>query len=269
VEPFPSSIFFTPCRDGYIAVLSADGGKLKFASYFGNQDTDYLVGIGLDPNGDILVGVGSHEMPPAFLLPGSPGGGAFVAKVRLSGSPVLTREQWLVNSISYSRLLGMGPGMLATLFGLGLTERTEVLKAEGPTLPLELDGVSVEIQGRRVPLLALGKSNGLDQINSAVPRDFASYGRGTPVTVALSRNGVRGIPIWALMSGSAAPTVLRQPDGLALATHEDGPLVNRPAPARSGEEVTLYVSGMGQVDPPLPETEVAPADPPHHTIEIF
>lgn len=91
--PDPDAIISRPCKDGYVAVLSPEG-TLKFASYFGNQEYDFLVGIGLDPEGDVLVGGGSHSLPPAFLLPGSPAGSAFVAKIGMAGTPVHTREDW-------------------------------------------------------------------------------------------------------------------------------------------------------------------------------
>lgn len=135
----------------------------------------------------------------------------------------------------------------------------------------------MEIHGQPVPLLALSKSNGVDQINFLVPRDLAnlhvppdlsSLGAQPWTTIAVRRKGVRGIPMWKQIT-PGSPVILSQPDGFAWAVHEDRSLVTRESPAKRGEVVKVYASGLGQVDPPVPDEQPAPLSPPSRTVAVF
>jgi uncharacterized protein (TIGR03437 family) len=281
VHPFVSPPTFSACKDGYVAVISPEG-TLKFASYFGHEEHDFLVGIGLDPAGDILVGGGSHSFPPAFLLPGSPEGSAFAAKIAMTGTPVLTRENWYGDirqlyhpPVIFRTVKQLQLGAVGTVYGYNFTDQQGLQQPVGPVLPMEIDGVSVEIQGRPVPLLALSKSDGIDQVNFLIPRELSVFVDPEPslsvspsTTIAVRRRGVRGIPMWKQLT-LGRPVILRQPDGLAWAAHEDGSLITRDSPAKRDEVVRVYTSGLGPVDPPVPDEQPAPLSPPSHTVSSF
>lgn len=46
----------------------------------------------------------------------------------------------------------------------------------------------------------------------------------------------------------------------------DGSLITAANPARRGELLLLYATGMGAVDPPVPAGEAAPSSPPSSTV---
>jgi hypothetical protein len=56
-------------------------------------------------------------------------------------------------------------------------------------------------------------------------------------------------------------TVLGTGAGAGAITHADGSLVSRQDPLRPGEVISIYLTGVGPLEPPVPDGEAAPAEP--------
>lgn len=148
----------------------------------------------------------------------------------------------VVNAAGYGT--GLGRGTLATLFGSNLANET----ASAAALPLgrELAGTRVEAGG--VPALLYYVSPG--QINFVVPADG-----GPEIRV---RRGDDASPAFSAIVVERAPGVFTldsAPAGPAAAVHPDGTVVSVSRPARPGDILQLFGTGIG-FGVPLPEATV-------------
>jgi uncharacterized protein (TIGR03437 family) len=160
--------------------------------------------------------------------------------------------------------LGLTPGGCGSIFGVNLMEDingvmvpapniSAALSADGKTQsaglwPVEFEGVSVRINGVSAPLFALASVDGSEQINFQVPFDLGSV---SEAVIEINNNGtsttVDQIPILA-----AKPRLFEIPIGdkiYAAALHLDYSLIGPDSPARPGEIILLYLTGLGPTDP--------------------
>ncbi|HEY1239585.1 MAG TPA: hypothetical protein VGF16_03465 [Bryobacteraceae bacterium] len=143
------------------------------------------------------------------------------------------------------------PGSLISLFGYNLAGAGGA--ATTLPLPTSLNGVSVTIGGIPAPLIASAPASapgGTDQINLQVPVELA--GRST-ADIVVTNNGVSGAPeTVALGTAPAFFTLNAAGTGDGIFVHSDGITVITPgSPARGGETVVLYATGLGDVQAPV------------------
>jgi uncharacterized protein (TIGR03437 family) len=115
-------------------------------------------------------------------------------------------------------------------------------------LPTELGGVRVLLDGHPAHLLYVSPK----QVNFVVPNTLI------PKTVQLYilRDGTAGVPVRIKLT-DIAPAVFALDQATVLATHLDGSLVTRDAPAEAGEDLVIYASGLGQTAPPQAAGQLA------------
>jgi uncharacterized protein (TIGR03437 family) len=148
----------------------------------------------------------------------------------------------------------VAPGEVLSIFGSGFTATRQ--DATSMQLPLTLAGVQVRVNGRAAPLLSVGPN----QINLIVP-----YATTEPyATVQVT---VDGTPLNSVVSyaRSTAPGVFTLPPGGAgdaAALHADYSVVSASRPAKPGETVLLFVTGLGVTDPAIADGAAAPLGPP-------
>ncbi len=150
-------------------------------------------------------------------------------------------------------------GSLATVFCSGLRNIEGVIVAEGVPLPSELAGVTVFIRGLPAPLLAVAAGAGFQQINLQVPWERPV---GTLPSLEIRQGGQR---VHLDLSGplqTAAPGFFADAQGLGIVQHSsDFSLVTAESPARPGEILVAYATGLGDVSPPVPTGFPAPVEP--------
>jgi uncharacterized protein (TIGR03437 family) len=146
-------------------------------------------------------------------------------------------------------------GSLISIFGTDLA----AAMAEADSIPLssELGGVRVNFVTPSgtiaAPLLVVSAS----QINLQVPWDAVPQGTTGAVNVVVVRGGVSSAAMQAMV-GSYSPGVLTS-GGRAVAVNPDGTLAwpegvvpgAATHPARIGDVITIYATGLGPVDSPL------------------
>ncbi len=172
-----------------------------------------------------------------------------------SGTPTVTAPA-ITNGASFRS--GVTPGAILTIFGAGLTKGVSgIVVADKLPLPTELRGTSVTIGGNPAPLFAIANVSGAEQINLQVPWEMASV---AIADVVVNNNGVKGDPVpMAILQIQPGVFTLDGTTGVIL--HADNRLVSAGAPAKKGEVVIIYATGLGPVDP-LPRTgEAAPSSP--------
>ena len=158
-------------------------------------------------------------------------------------------------------------GSWVTIKGANLAGSTRTWRADeivNGVLPLQLDGVSVAIDGKPAAVSYISP----EQVNVVAPAD-AALG---PVSVQVANNGARSIPA-ALTLQSAAPAFFLWAAKYAVATRLDfsyvGPADLYPGlttPAKPGEVIILWTGGLGATSPPVAAGTLTPASPQAQTV---
>jgi uncharacterized protein (TIGR03437 family) len=150
----------------------------------------------------------------------------------------------VVNSADFTA--AVAPGGLVTITGINLSSTTQ--QAQGASLPEQLDGVSVEVlEGaamQRAPLLSIGPR----QISAQLP--FSLTGPDVQVRV---RNAA-GLSSSAMVRlARRAPRLFtRTLDGKGEASIRraaDAAFISRDNPALAGEDLQIFLTGLGEVSP--------------------
>jgi len=170
---------------------------------------------------------------------------------RVTYEGALLNAGGITNAASFSASIAAAPGGLISIFGRNLFVGT-FRAASLPLLP-SIDGLAVTIGGQPAPLLYASAT----QINVQVPPGMA----GTATLVVSTNNG----------SDSAAITVEEAAPGLfsldgtgsgagAIRNFTRGAVVSAASPARAGDALEIYATGLGAVSEELPAGSPAPLD---------
>jgi uncharacterized protein (TIGR03437 family) len=139
------------------------------------------------------------------------------------------------------------PGSIVSLFGKNLADSAAA--ASGLPLPRELAGVKVLAGGVEAPLISVSLADdGYDQINFQVPVELAGL---TYADVVVVNNGAFSAPEGISLAPSLPAVFTRnqQGSGAAAALHADFSQLTSEKPARAGETVLLFATGLGEVQP--------------------
>lgn len=166
----------------------------------------------------------------------------------------------IVNAASFTPVLARCG--LAAVFGTNLSDTTA--SAASIPLPSSLGGAQVIVNGTAAPLFYASPG----QINFQVPCEMPlSGGMGIYVTTSVGASTAQ-----TAMIAPYAPAVFtywRTPTALdPVVVHLDNSLVTPDKPAKPGEVLTVYATGIGNLSP-LPVTGAAsPASPPSATVNM-
>ncbi|MFB3779121.1 MAG: hypothetical protein ACE141_16000 [Bryobacteraceae bacterium] len=264
--------------DTYGPVVSADGRRVVFLStaqfgtagppgtpqlYFVNIDGTSFRRVSFEPSG-VQRAAMSDDGRVAWYVTGDGrlasvnlDTGAFTAGVASAFSaaapPILT------------------PGSAATVTGEGLAGRTD--QATSTPLPRDLAGVRVKVNGVEAPLFGVtptailfqvpwetpapGSDTSIEVVRAAADSPFEPSLSATSRTLAANASLVTLGPEYGLLD--------LQP--MLLAAHEGwGALVTLVNPARPGEILHLYGTGLGSVAPPVATGMPAPVNPLARTV---
>jgi uncharacterized protein (TIGR03437 family) len=153
----------------------------------------------------------------------------------IAAAPPFTRSDAVVNAASYGP--GLSPGALGAIFGTGLTPFNGIVQAQSFPLPTEIAGVSVTLNGTRVPLHSIANVNGQEQINFQVPFELQN---ASSADLVITANGASSDPI-------RVPLVQAQPEIFAL--------------VQAGNTTIIYATGLGPVSNRPASGTAAPAGP--------
>lgn len=152
----------------------------------------------------------------------------------------------VVNAADYTH--SISPGMIIAVFGTGLAPGTD--QAPSIPLPTVLDGVSVEVvDGSNViqaPLFFISAG----QINAQLPFETASS--SVQVRVRNGQGVSNSEPVAVTQRSPSLFTRTMDGKGEAIVLHANYTPVSTTAPAKPGEVVILYLTGLGAVSPAAP-----------------
>jgi uncharacterized protein (TIGR03437 family) len=197
----------------------------------------------------------------AFLGVGT--GGVYSLMVGLetaqySGTGVYLNPLGVVNAGSFAPITNpIAPGEIVTLYGSGLASSTA--SASALPLPTSLAGVQVTINGQAVPLFYVTPG----QIALLVPQAVSPANGVANATVQVTNNGVKSNAV-TVYTNYTSPGVFSAGGnaiGLAAAQHGDYSLITASSPAKIGEAIVLYGTGLGAVSVSVADGFPAPSKP--------
>ena len=144
----------------------------------------------------------------------------------------------------------ISPGAFIYLYGSGLGTQTS--RASAFPFPVTLANVQVTINGRAVPIYAVSPG----RIDAVVPYAVT----GSTATIVATVDGVRSNTIEVPLAASS-PGIFSLPqnglgDGAILHANFTG--VTSASPAKPGETVQVYLTGLGAVNPAVADGAAAP-----------
>ena len=169
----------------------------------------------------------------------------------------------VVNGASFDKNLPVGAGSLISIFGTALSSKT----AAADTIPLSdtLGGVQVNfVSGSGsvpAPLLYVQPDDAgkgiKTQINAQVPWEAVPAGTSGTVNVVVVRDGVSSAPV-PVNIGPFSPGIFVSA-GRPVAVNQDNTLAwpvgavqgVTSHPAKPGDVITIYATGLGPVDSPV------------------
>jgi len=157
----------------------------------------------------------------------------------------------IVNS-AHSLAGALAPNTIVTLYGENLAFQTRgVSPAElsQGRLPTTLTGTGVRVLIQNIPAGLYYVSP--KQINLLIPGELLA-GLARLQVVQDGRTG----PVVQIRLRSAAPALYQFDAETAIAVRPGGTLATAQTPARPGEVVVLYATGLGEVVPPLAAGEI-------------
>jgi uncharacterized protein (TIGR03437 family) len=219
----------------------SDAFSVKADGTYSTPDTRYVVGAG----GAIRIGSGIGPFPGISVALAAPS---------LSGPGVFLDPQKVVNAASFAPFTAsLAPGEFIALGGTNLASDTQV--APDVPFPTTLAGVQVMINGIAAPLYYVTPG----QIAAIVP-----YGATAAIAqIQVINNGVPSNTVTAFI-GLTAPgvfTVSQNGLGGGKIVHSDSTPVTSDSPAKVGETVSVFLTGLGAVTPTIPDGAAGPLDP--------
>jgi len=142
----------------------------------------------------------------------------------------------------------LAPNTLASLYGVRLSYVTQSISPNdinGDQLPTVLPGTGVEVTVGNFPASIYYVSP--DQINFLVPANLLAV----PYTVLVALDGHTG-PAVKITLAATSPALFQLDAQHAVAVFPDGSVITPQAPAKPGDIILLYATGLGQTFPPVP-----------------
>lgn len=153
-------------------------------------------------------------------------------------------------------------GGLISIFGDNLSKTSDGLNGwQGKTLPTTLNGTKVTIGAKNAPLVYVSPS----QINAQVPVDVAA---GSQPVVVTNSNGAG--PALNATIATVAPAVFAELSNLATGVVQklNGALVGPSNPARAGDTLVIYATGLGLTTPALATGTLPTGSPANNTATV-
>jgi uncharacterized protein (TIGR03437 family) len=175
--------------------------------------------------------------------------GAFSASATLTAVPPGPVNLVFLNGATFRA--GISPGAIVAIRGSGLTTIQGILDAAnvvGP-LPTTFQGITVTFNGIAAPIYSVSNVNGVQQVVVQVPYEVAG---SSTVNVVVTNSGggtatVSNVPVQPYAPGIFETTLFGQAQAVAI--HPDGSFVSPSNPAHQGENITIFLTGLGQTNP--------------------
>jgi uncharacterized protein (TIGR03437 family) len=170
-----------------------------------------------------------------------------------AANTALPRVGPVISAISDPTRSGIAPGGLMTIFGENLTKVSSgIAGVVGDTLPTSINGAEVAVAGQKVPLVVVTPTYVVAQL------PFEAVAGSQPAVVR-NANGA-GAPGSVTVVGSGPAIFFDAVGGMVLNNATDR-LIRPGNPARAGDVLLIYSTGLGQTTPASRTGRIVPFPP--------
>lgn len=215
----------------------------------GPEDTWVALNQGM-PNA-VVLGL-SQNPATGLLVAATHGRGAFALVLAEPAASALRIDS--VANAAGKENSPVAPGMTVALIGSGLAA-TSAAANSSTSLPLSLAGTTLTVNGIPAPLFSVAPGEVLF---------LSPYGITGPLAEVILRSG-SGEAALRVSRADASPGIFLS-GGDPNIFHADNRRVFEFSPARIGEELVLFASGLGAVDPAVPAGSPSPSSPAARTV---
>ena len=210
----------------------------------GMQQKDFFEDI-LGVNGQAILMVGrqdEYSLTIGFQTPPYSGAGVFLNPIGI------------VNSANFAPITNsIAPGEFLTLFGTNLSLVT--MQAQSLPLQTNLGGVQVMVNGRAAPIYFVSPMQISVIVPNATTESFATF------QVISNGTASNKVTVYVTPSAPGIFTLTQNGVGNAAVLHADYSVVTQDSPAKIGETLQLFVTGLGAVTPAVADGATAPSSP--------
>ena len=199
-----------------------------------------ILGLGVNGGAFIATDVASQADAQGFSIDFG------IAADSLAGSGPYIHPNGVLNGASFAPASApIAPGEFVTIFGSGLADAEF---ATTPPYPTTLGGVGITVNGVSAPIYYVSAT----QVNFLVP--FSAT--GAAATVVLINNGKTSNTVTVPLAATAPAVFTLDSSGIgpgAILHSSSNKPVNSASPAKAGETVSIYLTGLGAVSPAVPD----------------
>jgi uncharacterized protein (TIGR03437 family) len=270
LEDSPQSGFSCGDLDSFYGSLNADGAANqivheRFASPFCaafDLETDDQTQIGANGTGTDFNGYqyAFGDAGKAFVAIGTGGFYSLLVGVHgntYTGSGVFLNPLGVSNAASLAPItMSVAPGELVVLYGSGLSPVSMGVQG-GQVFPPTLGGVQVLVNGTPAPIYFVTST----LISAIMPYNLSSS-TSSIATIQVNNNGKMSQPLTLFISDTAPGIFSQTQNGLgyAAAVHAStGQIVTKANPAKVGETLALFMTGLGTVTPGVSDGALGPS----------
>jgi uncharacterized protein (TIGR03437 family) len=203
-------------------------------------------------SGNFAIGAGAGNSNYMLVL--------YMKAPAMNGSGVFLNPQGVVNSANSAPFTAQySPGEVITLFGTGIATSDATASAPFPTT---LGGVQVLVSGTAAPIYSVCASCTPQQISAVIPYTV-SNNPGDLMTFQVMKGGSPSNTVNGY-TGATSPGIFTIPPGGisdGAIEHADGSVVTASNPAKAGETVAIFLTGLGAVTPTVAAGAPAPSNP--------
>jgi uncharacterized protein (TIGR03437 family) len=171
----------------------------------------------------------------------------------------------VVNSAGFQNEF-LSPCSLATIYGTGLATGLQGVAAAFIEPQTQVSGVTVTFGGVLAPILDVANVDGVQSVSVQVPCEVPSSSANPPATVSMvvTVNGAAS-PSFPVTVLPISPGIFQFTDSdgqmRAVLVRQDGTFISVANPARPGDTLRMFATGLGQTTPTLFTNEFDPLVP--------
>jgi uncharacterized protein (TIGR03437 family) len=228
-SPFNGSAYDYTYADKYSAPSSSGTYSTTFMNYVVGAG-GVRIGSGIGP----YLGINVALPAPGF-----------------TGNGVYLNPAGIVNAASSAPFTaGVSPGELLTLYGTNLADSTVI--APSIPFPASLGNVQVMFNGIAAPIYYVAPT----QVSVIVPYEITS----AIVQVQVVTDGNQSNTVTEYLNTTSAGVFSVPPGGLGdgAVLHQDGSLVSAANPTQANETVSVFLTGLGPVNPGISDGAAGP-----------
>ena len=220
LSPFNTSTFDFTHTDTF---TSSNGTYTDpYDSYTFSSDGVYGVGLGTNS----LLGINVLLKAPSFSGPG----------VYINPTGIIN----VGNNAPFTASLA--PGELVAIYGTNLVPAGTTVQVDS-TLPTNLNGVQVLVNGTAAPVYAIAHTPSYDQVNAIIPLEIT----GSIASVQVINGGATSNTVTNFVQATQ-PGIFNSYLPVPAIQHADYSMVTTSNPVTPGETLLVYLTGIGALD---------------------